>query len=103
MIIRDMLSEMHGKPYVIMVGNATTGLYIILEALGLKEKNIAIPNSVCTNVPLAVKFSGNKPVYLDISEHNLCLSALELEDNIDDIDSVIGVHGYGHVCDIKNI
>lgn len=86
-----------------MVGNATTGICLSLQAAGLTDKQVAIPNNVCINVPMAVKYSGNHPVYLDCSRDTMGLSTQALINSGKKFDAVIAVHAYGAVCDIEGI
>ncbi len=78
MEIERVLSKLHQHSYCALIGNATTGLVIALKALGLKGKHIAIPNSVCPHVPIAIFLSGNKPYYIDISMKTLGLDINDL-------------------------
>lgn len=94
---------MHQQSYCHPVGNATTGLCLAITALALHGKRVAIPNSVCPNVPLAVLLSGNIPVYLDVTRHDLGIDIEELIGKGDRVDAVIAVHAYGSVCNIRAI
>lgn len=101
--MESMLCKQLQQDYCHPTGNATTGLYLALMALELKGRRIAIPNSVCPNVPLAVLLSGNIPVYLDISTHDLGIDVRELKALEEGVDAVIAVHAYGAVCSIQAI
>jgi len=54
------LSKFHKKKYCIIAGNATTSIYLILKSLSLKNKVVAMPNSVCQNVHLAITLAKKK-------------------------------------------
>lgn len=101
--LEKLLCGIHQQSHCHPVGNATTGLCLALAALGLQGKRIAIPNSVCPNVPLAVLLSGNTPVYLDVTLRDLGIDIAELIGKGDQIDAVIAVHAYGSVCNIREI
>ena len=101
--LENLLCRIHQQSFCHLVGNATTGLFIAIKSLGLKNKNIAIPNSVCPHVPLAILLSGNNPVYLDITIDDLGIDIVHLEKKINIIDAVIAVHAYGSVCNIRKI
>ena len=101
--LEDKLSRLHNQSYSFLLGNATTALVIALKALGLKNKKIAIPNSICIHVPIAIYLSGNIPFYLDISKLTLGLDLNELRKVGLQIDAVVAVHAYGAVCDIVEI
>jgi dTDP-4-amino-4,6-dideoxygalactose transaminase len=94
---------MHGRSYCLLVGNGTAGLTLCLEALALHGKRVAIPDSVCISVPLAVLYSENIPAYIDVEIDNLGPSITELESSSADLDAVIAVHGYGAICRIGEI
>jgi dTDP-4-amino-4,6-dideoxygalactose transaminase len=101
--LQKLLCGIHQQSHCHPVGNATTGLFLALEALGLRGKRIAIPNSVCPNVPLAVLLSGNTPVYLDVSMRDLGIDVTEMIAKGGQIHGVIAVHAYGSVCNIREI
>jgi len=98
-----LLCGLHQQSYCHPVGNATTGLCLAINALGLSGKRVAIPNSVCPNVPLAVLLSGNTPVYFDVTMRDLGIDIAELIENGAQVDAVIAVHAYGSVCNIREI
>ncbi len=103
MSLPNKLEKLHQRNYAYLVGSGTAGLYAILKALGLKNALVGIPNNVCMNVVLAVKFSNNQPVYLDVSKDNLGLSPTALANCSQKLQAVIAVHAYGAVCDIEEI
>lgn len=46
-----------------------TALYLALLSIGVKNKKVIIPTFTCqTNVPLAVKYAGGIPVYVDVDK-----------------------------------
>jgi len=79
------------------------GISLSLEALGVKSKPVAVPDSVCLNVPLSVIFSGNQPVYLDIDCSHYGLSLYELEERLPSLGAIVAVHGYGHISPVDRI
>ena len=101
--LENSLSILHDQKYAFLLGNATTALFVALNALGLKNKRIAIPNSVCVHVPIAIYLSGNTPHYLDISKSTLGIDLKELKSFGNKVDAVIAVHAYGAICDIIEI
>ena len=101
--IEHQLCQLHQRSYCLLTGNGTAGIALCLKALGLQGKSVAIPDSVCLNVPLAVLFSGNQPVYLDINIDDLGLSFEEIASHAPVLDAIVAVHGYGSVCRIGKI
>lgn len=101
--VENKLCEIHNKQYAHLVGNATIGLYLILSALGVCKKKIAIPNNICFNVPLAILFSDNIPVFIDISLEDFGLPVDALKRRSNDFQIVLANHSYGSVCKIEEI
>lgn len=101
--LEAILCHNHHRKFCHLVGNGTAGLYLSLKSLGIHNKNVALPNGVCPNVVMAVYFSGNKPIYLDIDRATLGLSVNELHKCKKKFEAVIAVHAYGSVCDIESI
>ncbi len=97
-----LLCRIHRRKYCLLVGNATTGLYLALKAHGLTGKRIAIPNAVCPNVPLAIYLAGATPIYLDISRETFGLNLEELV-RAPSVEGVIAVHAYGVACAIADL
>ena len=87
----------------VLLGNATAGIALSLEAAGLINCKIAIPVAVCPSVVQAVLYSGNIPVFVDIESKFLGISPDELEHVIDKVDAVIAVHAYGTICEIDRL
>jgi len=101
--LEDKLANLHGREYAIMLGNATMGIALSLKASGIFGKKVAIPNNVCINVPMAVIFSGNELVYIDICRDDFGLDPERLAAVIEEVDAAIAVHAYGYPCKIKQI
>tara|TARA_A100001015_G_C15003390_1_gene719577 strand:- start:651 stop:1730 length:1080 start_codon:yes stop_codon:yes gene_type:complete len=83
----------HKRRHGCFTGSGTSAIVYGLKALGLKNKRIAIPANVCINVPLAVYYSKNIPVFVDIDLDHLGISINEL--NKTSVDAIIAVHAFG--------
>lgn len=101
--VEHQLCRLHQRSYCHLVGNGTAGITLCLEALSLQNTPVALPDSVCLNVPLAVFNSGNRPAYLDVEVDDLCLSVKALKNHELALGAIIAVHGYGSVCRISEI
>lgn len=99
----ELLKRSYQREYCSLTGNATSGIYCSLKALGISNRKIAIPAGVCINLPIAIFASGNLPLYIDISEQNLGIDSSILYNLYEKPSSVIAVHSYGNVCDIGRI
>ena len=54
-----------GQKYALAFSYGRTGLMLLLEVLGLEDKEIICPAYTCVVVPHAITYSGNKPVFID--------------------------------------
>ena len=102
-MLSDALSSLHGKAHTYLTGNATTAIYLTLKALGLRGKRVGFAENVCPSVPMAVSYSGNEPVFLDIDPNTMAISLNHLGRHIDRIDVLIAVYSYGWVFDIGRV
>ena len=102
-LLERRLAPLFGKAYCKLTANATTGICLALKAAGIQGRTVGVPNGVCVNVPLAVLYSGNTPVYLDIDPKTLGLSPKILSNSQTPLAAVVAVHAYGYPCDIDGI
>ena len=58
-------AELMDQKYALAFPYGRTGLMLLLEALGLDDKEIICPAYTCVVVPHAIIYSGNKPVFID--------------------------------------
>jgi perosamine synthetase len=61
-------AELMGQSYALAFPYGRTGLILLLEALGLKYKEIICPAYTCVVVPHAIIYSGNSPVFIDCEQ-----------------------------------
>ncbi len=101
--IQNKVAQMTKREYGLALGNATTGIYCAIQAAGFHGGNIAIPYNVCPNVVLAILFSGNTPVFVDIENETNGMDPSKLQLIADSLQGVIAVHSYGAICKIEEI
>lgn len=67
-----------GKPDYLATGRATTGLYLLLESLGIRGREVLLPVNICYSLVYAVLISGNRPRLVDVDEEdgNLTLQSV---------------------------
>jgi|Deesub1362A_J573_1020465.scaffolds.fasta_scaffold01692_4 dTDP-4-amino-4,6-dideoxygalactose transaminase len=58
-------ARLMGQRHAIAVPYGRTGLALLLEALGLRNREVICPAYTCVVVPHAVVTSGNRPVFVD--------------------------------------
>lgn len=61
-------AELMGQKYALAFPYGRTGLMLLLEALGLKNKEVICPAYTCVVVPHAIVYSGNSPVFVDCEQ-----------------------------------
>jgi len=58
-------AELMGQKHALVFPYGRTGLMLLLEALGLHNKEIICPAYTCVVVPHAIIYSDNKPIFID--------------------------------------
>ncbi len=81
-----------------------TGLALLLEALGIKGKEIICPAYTCVVVPHAVVVSGNEPVFVDSrpEDFNADLDAVEGAIN-ENTGAIIATSIFGYPVDLDRL
>lgn len=63
-------AQLMGQKHAIAFPYGRTGLTLLLEAMGLEDKDVICPAYTCVVVPHAIVTSGNKPVFVDSQEED---------------------------------
>jgi aminotransferase EvaB len=101
-------ASFHEGGEVITVANGTDALELALGALGTKpgDKVATVANTVSATVA-AIQQLGARPVFVEIDEATMVMSAPALEDVLERhagaIKAVVPVHLYGHPADMPAI
>lgn len=75
----EAFAKKAGHKYAIAFPYGRTAMMILLQALGLKNKEIICPAYTCVVVPHAIVFSGNTPVFVDIQDSDFNMDLLRAE------------------------
>jgi perosamine synthetase len=75
-------AQLMDQEYALAFPYGRTGLMLLLESLGLKDKEIICPAYTCVVVPHAIVYSGNTPVFVD------CASG-DFNMNLDQVERVV--------------
>jgi dTDP-4-amino-4,6-dideoxygalactose transaminase len=78
----EAFAELMSQKYALAFPYGRTGLILLLEALGLKDKEIICPAYTCVVVPHAIVYSGNKPVFIDCEENGFNMDLDKAEKKI---------------------
>jgi dTDP-4-amino-4,6-dideoxygalactose transaminase len=92
-----------GVEHLALCANATIGLVIALQALGIKDEVITTPYSfVATSHSLL--WNGLKPVFVDIDPVTLNIDASKIKAAITpNTSAIMAVHCYGNPCAVEAI
>ncbi len=98
------LAAWMGCQYAVLLANATAGLMLTLDALGIGAGDeVLVPAHTAFPTIEAIFQSGARPVFLDIDE-SYCLDPSWLEPHITArTRAIVPVHLYGHPCDLDAI
>lgn len=84
------------------VGNARTGLRLLLNSISSGPLRIGIQAYTCETVFLAIQKAGHKAVFIDIN-HDLTLDKEDLKRKIGEIDVLVVTHTFGYPDDLDEI
>ena len=101
--IEKNISNKFSKQNSLLTRNGTTAIWLLLMALGLKQKKIVVPSNICFVVNSAIILSNNFVHFIDIDDnYSLDPNKLKkLED--EDIGAIIYPHMYGNIGKIEEI
>ena len=93
-----------GQRHAVAFPYARTGLMLLLEALGLRDREIICPAYTCVAVPHAVIYSGNMPVFADSTpgEFNMDLDLAERRIT-EKTGAIIATSLFGHPVDCDRL
>jgi len=90
-------------PKAITVANGTTGLLLLLKALGLKGE-VIVPSFTFVPTVAAIVWNGLTPVFADINPQTFNLDPVSVEQSITDRTSaILAVHVFGNPCGIATL
>lgn len=110
----NSFKDFTGSRYSLAVNSGTAALEIILRAIGVEGKTVAIPSNTYMASPLAAIHAGAKPIFIDCEKENMQMCPVDLENKLrDDTAAVMLVHIGGiispryyqikRICEKKNI
>jgi len=86
------------------VSSCTSGLILVLKALGLNNTDIIIPSFTFKATGAAVLYSGNHIKFADIDPMTYTISPEDVRLKITSkTGAIIGVHTFGNPCDINEL
>ena len=97
-------AELMGQKFALAFPYGRTGLIFLIQALGLKDKEIICPAYTCVVVPHAIVYSGNKPVFIDCApgEFNMDLNKVKASIS-SDTGAIIATSIFGYPVDLDTL
>lgn len=90
-------------PYISLFANGTVALITALQSTGLTGEVITTPYSFVATSH-ALLWTGNKPVFVDVSPDSLNIDPRKIEAAITpQTTAILAVHCYGYPCDVEAI
>ncbi len=97
------LAEQLAVRHVICVTNATIGLLMAVEALGLRGK-VIVPSFTFIATAQALSWTGLEPVFCDVDPISHQLDPVAVERLIDaDVSAILAVNLWGDACDADSL
>jgi dTDP-4-amino-4,6-dideoxygalactose transaminase len=94
------ITEKLGVKHCIAVANGTIAIEILIRALGLTGE-VILPSFTFVATAHAMEWMGLRPVFCDIESSSANIDANQIERLITpETSAVMGVHVWGHPCDI---
>lgn len=92
------------QKYALAFPYGRTGMMLLFQALGLRDKEIICPAYTCVVVPHSIVFSGNKPVFADCANGEFNMDLDKAEKLItDNTGAVIATSLFGYPVDLDKL
>lgn len=103
-LFEEAFAKLMDQKYALAFPYGRTGMIFLLEALGLKDKEIICPAYTCVVVPHAIVYSGNRPVFVDCAagEFNMDLDQAEAAIN-ENTGAIIATSLFGYPVNLEKL
>ena len=97
-------ASLMGQKHAIACPYGRTGLWLLLQALGLSGKEIICPAYTCVVVPHAIVHSGNEPVFIDSQEFDFNMNLALVRDAINEkTGAIVATSIFGYPVDLDKL
>lgn len=94
--VASTVADLFGRETCALVGRATTGLFLLFEALGV-EGEVLYPAYTCPSPVYAAQYAGATPTFCDVSRRDYNLTADAVADAVtDETEAVVAINMFGH-------
>lgn len=93
-----------GSKSCIAVNSGTAALNLALSLVDIKNKEVIVPSLTFVSTVHAIVLNGGRPVFADVNESSLCISAESIESVMSEkTKMILPVHFGGMPCDMDSI
>ena len=97
-------AELMGQKHALAFPYGRTGLILLLEALGLKNKEVICPAYTCVVVPHAIVYSSNIPIFVDCAPDGFNMDLEQAEAIITNkTGAIIATSLFGYPVDLDKL
>lgn len=90
------IADTVGRDHCILTGRATTGLYLLFEALSIKGE-VIFPAYTCPSPVYAARYAGATPIFCDVAEQDYTLDVDRLEQQLsEETEVIVAINMFGH-------
>jgi len=95
-VVADAVAAQLDRDEAVLVGRATTGLYLLFEALDV-DGSVVFPAYTCPSPVYAAQYAGATPQFCDVREDDYNLTADSVASALTpDTEAVVGINMFGH-------
>jgi dTDP-4-amino-4,6-dideoxygalactose transaminase len=100
--LEEEAAALLGVPHVVAVASCTSGLMLVLQALGANRR-VAMPSFTFSATAHAAAWAGASPRFVECDPASLTVDTDDLAQHLDDCSVIMATHVYGTPCDVERL
>ena len=100
--LEEEAARLLGVPHVVAVASCTSGLMLVLQALGVSRR-VAMPSFTFSATAHAAAWAGASPRFVECDEASLTVDVDDLAAHLEDCTAIMATHVYGTPCDVERL
>lgn len=101
--LEETVAERLGVKHVVAAANCTSGLMLVLQAVGVQGRRVVVPSFTFSATAHAVAWAGARPVFADCDADSLTLDPADAESALPAAAALMATHIYGTPCAIEDL
>lgn len=101
--LEDAVAERLDVKHVVAVANCTTGLMLVLQALGVAGKRVVAPSFTFAATAHAIAWAGGEPAFADCDSDSLTLDPADAGNAAPGSAAIMATHVYGTPCAVEDL